>query len=169
MKQITYFLLSTVALLLQDCNGSFVGKKQKRRQIVEEILAEVERNEDLSRKKRDHLEFTQQAFSSEVGCSSGGHQPNHRFGGKDYLVSWRLGCSSFAQSEADSFCQRSGMRPISIDSSAKEREFLSLVGRENQKYFWTGGKLSGRARRGDTIQWPSGRTFNNVNWSGTGG
>merc|ERR1712013_700708 len=61
------------------------------------------------------------------------------------------------------------MRPISIDSSGEEREFLGLVGRENQKYFWTGGKLSGRTRRGDTIQWPSGKVYNNVNWSNSGG
>ena len=99
------------------------------------------------------------------GCG-GRNQPNHRFGGKDYLVSWRLGCTSFTQSGAESFCRKSNMRPISIDSSAEEREFLGLVGRENQKYFWTGGKLSGR---GSSIQWPSGRRYNSVNWSRTGG
>merc|ERR1711955_197130 len=99
------------------------------------------------------------------GCG-GRNQPNHRFGGKDYLVSWRLGCTSFTQSGAESFCRKSNMRPISIDSSVEEREFLGLVGRENQKYFWTGGKLSGR---GSSIQWPSGRRYNSVNWSRTGG
>ena len=71
------------------------------------------------------------------------------------------------------------MRPISIDSSSKEREFLGLVrwispkfpsnptsqvGREGQKYFWTGGNVRGRS-----INWPSGRSYNNVNWSNTGG
>jgi len=56
------------------------------------------------------------------------------------------------------------MRPISIDSNAKEREFLNLVGRERQRYFWTGGKV-----RGKNISWPSGRSYNKVNWSNTGG
>lgn len=56
------------------------------------------------------------------------------------------------------------MRPISIDSSAKEREFLRLVGQEQQKYFWTGGNVN----RGN-IRWPSGRRYNNVRWSNTGG
>ena len=56
------------------------------------------------------------------------------------------------------------MKPISIDSSAKEREFLDLVGRERQKYFWTGGNVRGR-----NIRWPSGRRYNNVRWSNTGG
>ena len=56
------------------------------------------------------------------------------------------------------------MKPISIDSSAKEREFLGLVGRDRQKYFWTGGNVRGR-----NIRWPSGRRYNNVRWSNTGG
>ena len=170
MWQYIFVLSVLIAPLIPNCYGSFLDQRKlkKRRQIVDEILKDVERNEELSRVKRDHLSSFQREFSSGGGCS-GGHQPNHRFGGKDYLISWRVGCSNFMQSEADSFCQRSNMRPISIDSSAEEREFLGLVGRENQKYFWTGGKLSGRTRRGDTIQWPSGRVYNNVNWSNSGG
>merc|ERR1719233_1467353 len=156
------------ALLVHDCNGSYIEqRKLKRRQIVEEILTKVERNEELARVKRDHLASSQRGFSSGGG-GSGRHQPNHRFASKDYLISWRVGCTNFMQSEADSFCQKSNMRPISIDSFAEEREFLGLVGREKQKYFWTGGKLSGGARRGDTIQWPSGRVYNDVNWSDAG-
>ena len=38
------------------------------------------------------------------------------------------------------------------------------VGSEGQKYFWTGGNVRGRS-----INWPSGRRYNNVNWSNTGG
>jgi len=91
-------------------------------------------------------------------------RPNYKFGGEDFLVSWRIGCSSFTQSGAEAFCRANNMRPISIDSSAKEREFLNLVGRERQRYFWTGGKVRGR-----NISWPSGRKYNNVNWSNTGG
>ena len=101
--------------------------------------------------------------AANEGCG-GRNQPNHRFGGKDYLISWRLGCTSFSQNGAESFCRKSNMRPISIDSSSKEREFLGLVARENQKYFWTGGKVSGRS-----ISWPSGQQYDGVNWSNTGG
>ena len=98
------------------------------------------------------------------GRCGGGNQPNHQFQGQGYLISWRLGCSSFTQGGGESFCRSNGMRPISLDSSAKEREFLGLVAREGQKYFWTGGKV-----RGQSISWPSGRSYNNVNWSNTGG
>ena len=101
--------------------------------------------------------------SANEGCG-GRNQPNHNFGGRQYLVSWRLGCTSFTQNGAEAFCRKSNMRPISIDSAAKQREFLGLVARENQKYFWTGGKVSGRS-----ISWPSGRRYDSVNWSHTGG
>merc|ERR1712154_20344 len=102
--------------------------------------------------------------SGPGGCNSGGNRPNYQFGGKDYLVSWRLGCSRLTQARADNFCRQNNMRPISIDSFEKQREFLGLVSRENQRFFWTGGRV-----RGGNIQWPSGRSFNNVNWSHTGG
>ena len=46
----------------------------------------------------------------------------------------------------------------------KKPDHISQVGREGQKYFWTGGNVRGRS-----ISWPSGRTHNNVNWSNTGG
>ena len=97
------------------------------------------------------------------GCG-GGHAPNHQFGGQNFLVSWRLGCTSFTQGEGEGFCRANGMRPISIDNSAKEREFTSLVAREGQKYFWTGGRMSG-----GRLSWPSGRFYDQVNWSHTGG
>ena len=51
-----------------------------------------------------------------------------------------------------------------IRSSAKEREFTSLVSRERQRYFWTGGRMSG-----GRVTWPSGRQYTQVNWSHTGG
>lgn len=56
------------------------------------------------------------------------------------------------------------MRGISLDSAAKEREFLGLVAKDRQRYFWTGGKVN----RGN-IKWPSGKRYNDVNWSNTGG
>merc|ERR1712203_413202 len=98
------------------------------------------------------------------GNCGGGHRPNHQFGGQNFLVSWRLGCSGFTQGQGENFCRANGMRPISINNSAKESEFTRLVSREGQKYFWTGGKVN-RGR----ISWPSGRSYNNVNWSHTGG
>ena len=79
-------------------------------------------------------------------------------------MSWRLGCTGFTQSQGEAFCRSNGMRPISIDNSGKEREFTGLVAREGQKYFWTGGKMNG-----NRISWPSGRSYNSVNWSHTGG
>ena len=75
-----------------------------------------------------------------------------------------LGCSDFTQSQAAGFCRANGMRPVSLDSPAKESEFKQLVAREGQRFFWTGGRVSGRS-----ISWPSGRTHNNVEWSHTGG
>merc|ERR1712038_841536 len=97
------------------------------------------------------------------GCG-GGHRPNHQFGGQNFLVSWRLGCTSFTQSQGEAFCRNNGMRAISIDSASKEREFTGLVAREGQRFYWTGGRVSG-----GRISWPSGRAHNNVAWSHTGG
>merc|ERR1711915_1081924 len=83
------------------------------------------------------------------GCR-GGYQPNHRYQGNDFLVSWRVGCSKFTQSEGEAFCRANGMQAISLGSSAKEREFLGLLAKDRQRYFWTGGKVNGR-----NISWPS--------------
>merc|ERR1712223_2384580 len=47
------------------------------------------------------------------GRCGGGNQPNHQFQGQGYLISWRLGCSSFTQGGGESFCRSNGMRPIS--------------------------------------------------------
>jgi len=57
-------------------------------------------------------------------------------------------------------------RQVSLDSPAKEREFLRLVGRDKQRYFWTGGKVDLRT---GNISWPSRKRYNNVAWSNTGG
>jgi len=98
------------------------------------------------------------------GRCGGGNRANHQFQGRNYLISWRLGCSSFTQGGGESFCRANGMRLVSIDSAAKEREFLGLVSREGQRFFWTGGRVRGR-----NISWPSGRRHNNIAWSSTGG
>merc|ERR1739848_211273 len=73
-------------------------------------------------------------------CSA--NQPNHDFGGKSYLVSWRSGCTSFSHGEGAAFCRSVGMQPISLDTPAKERHFTGLVAQERQKYFWTGGNVN---------------------------
>ena len=44
------------------------------------------------------------------GCSSGGNSPNHKFGGDQFLVSWRLGCSQYTQAGAENFCRQNNMR-----------------------------------------------------------
>lgn len=79
-------------------------------------------------------------------------------------MSWRIGCSKFTQSAAERFCKDNKMRAISLDSRAKEDHFLGLVAKDRQRYFWTGGKV-----RSGNIRWPSGRRYNDVNWSNTGG
>ena len=98
------------------------------------------------------------------GNCGGGHRPNHQFGGQNFLVSWRIGCNDFTQSQGEAFCRSNGMRALSIDSASKEREFTGLVAREGQRFYWTGGKVSGR-----NISWPSGRGYSTVAWSHTGG
>ena len=97
------------------------------------------------------------------GCG-GGHAPNHNFGGQNFLISWRLGCTQFTQGQGENFCSQNGMRPISLDSQAKEREFSNLVAREGQRYFWTGGQSVGNRQ----VRWSNGRV-STPNWSHTGG
>ena len=75
-----------------------------------------------------------------------------------------MGCNDFTKSQGDAFCRANGMRSVSLDSPSKEAEFKGLVAREGQRFFWTGGSVSGR-----NIRWPSGRRHNNVEWSHTGG
>lgn len=99
------------------------------------------------------------------GC--GVSSPNYSFQGRDYLLSWRGGCRSFTHGEGAAFCRSVGMSPISLDTPAKEREFTSLVRRENEKYFWTGGNVN--HGRNPSIRWPSGRTTTSNQWSNTGG
>merc|ERR1719384_2094607 len=94
------------------------------------------------------------------GCRNSG--PNHSFGGQQFLVSWRLGCSSFTASEGEAYCRANGMAAVSLDNSAKERELSGLLVREGQPYFWTGGRVNHGAR---SVTWPSGRTTSQHRWS----
>merc|ERR1712141_359767 len=81
------------------------------------------------------------------GGSCRNSEPNHSFGGQQFLVSWRLGCTSFTASEGAAYCRANGMTAVSLDSADKVRE--------GQPYFWTGGQVNHRAR---SVTWPSGRT-----------
>lgn len=65
------------------------------------------------------------------------------YNGKNYLITWRTGQSSFTYSEARSFCASRGMRMISMASDEKSRHFLGEVARDNAPYFWAGGRISG--------------------------
>merc|ERR1719481_918273 len=103
MKFTILVLLVCVSLLevVQTQSGGFIAaNRQKRRQIWEEVLAEIE-DEESSREKRQ-----------TSSCRRGFHQPNYSHLGKNYLLSWRHGCTEFSQSEAESFCRNSNMRPI---------------------------------------------------------
>ena len=66
------------------------------------------------------------------GRCGGGNSPNFQFQGRNYLLSWRLGCTDFTQSQGVAFCRSNGMRAVSLDSAAKETEFKRLVVREGQ-------------------------------------
>jgi len=110
-----------------------------------------------------------QANAASGGASGGACRasgPNHNFGGKGYLVSWRLGCTHFTQAEAAAYCRSNGLTPISLDDPSKEREFATLVAREGQPWFWTGGTVNTGAR---SVSWPNGRTTTPSLWSSTGG
>jgi hypothetical protein len=47
------------------------------------------------------------------------------------------------------------MRPVSLDNLALAQELMELAAQEGQKWFWTGGRISGQ-----TISWPNGITQN---------
>ena len=45
-------------------------------------------------------------------------------------------------------CASGGMRPVSLDSVPLAQEFMNLCGQENQKWFWSGGRINGQTLRG---------------------
>jgi len=94
------------------------------------------------------------------------------YNGKTYLISWRVGQRGFSHSGGDFWCQGQtnqgkSYRAISIEDSAEESYFTSLLERECEKYFWTGGRVLDHNSR--TISWPSGNSNGFVAWSHTGG
>lgn len=102
------------------------------------------------------------------GCPSSG--TNYNFGGKSYLLSWRLGCRSFSWGAGAAYCQQNNLKPISFESEQEVAHFTNLVAAESEKYFWTGGEMiNGHS----SIRWASGAT-QSVNslgsyWGPTGG
>ena len=79
---------------------------------------------------------------------------NHNFEGKTFLLSWKEeGRPFFSWQEAKDYCERAGMRMISLDSAAKREHFLVLTASEGIQYFWTGGRLSPDKRR---LTWENG-------------
>ena len=85
------------------------------------------------------------------------------------MISWRACSTKFTQKQAEKFCRDNGMVAISLDSRAKEDHFLGIVAQDRKRYFWTGGKMIIKGRNKGSIRWPSGRRYNDVNWSNTGG
>ncbi len=73
----------------------------------------------------------------------GGGRGNHVYNGKNYLLTWRAGQSSFTYDEARSFCASRGMRMVSLGNRAKAQHFNDELRRDNAPYFWAGGRISG--------------------------
>merc|ERR1712223_894784 len=49
---------------------------------------------------------------AKAGKCGGGNAPNHSYKGQNFLISWRLGCSKFTQSQAERFCKSNNMRAV---------------------------------------------------------
>ena len=60
-----------------------------------------------------------------------------------YHLSWRAGRSDLTWNSGVSYCQRLGMKMVSLTSQAKNSDLLARVTAE-APYFWAGGKVSGR-------------------------
>merc|ERR1711936_544775 len=144
---LTILLLSLLMVLI--CNG----QRQPNRN-------NSNNNRNNNRNNRNN-QGGRKAKQSQCG---GGNKPNHTYRGQNFLISWRLGCSKFAQSQGERFCRANNMRAVSLDSREKEDHFLGIVAKDRQRYFWTGGEV-----RNGQISWPSGRRYNDVDWSHTGG
>ena len=54
--------------------------------------------------------------------------PQKLLQGEDYLVSWRLGCTSFTASEGASYCSSNGIHPSPQEPTLKENLTCMLVG-----------------------------------------
>ena len=98
----------------------------------------------------------QQGFRQAAG-GGGGCTPsaNYQSGGKNFWVSWRTCGTQFRADQIPGACASGGMRPVTLSDPALAQEFMNLAAQEGQKWFWTGGRISGQ-----TISWPNGQSQN---------
>ena len=89
-------------------------------------------------------------FSRPAPVSSGPSGPvatgggsTVEFRGQRYVLSWREGQSDMTWDQARSFCQRKGMRMISLDSSDKIQHFFGIISSDNAPFIWAGATKSG--------------------------
>lgn len=87
------------------------------------------------------------------------------------MVTWKIGCSKFEQSEAKEYCRSMGMEPVSLDSPEKQDNFNRLIAQDAQRYFWTGGEVDHERR---VVGWNNARATpigfdQSSHWSHTGG
>jgi hypothetical protein len=97
--------------------------------------------------------------------------PNHFYNGQGYVVTWKIGCTSFEQHEAKEYCNSMGMEPVSLDTPAKQNEFNRLIAQDAQRFFWTGGIVD---HANQVVGWsnPASNTIrfsDSLHWSHTGG
>ena len=88
-----------------------------------------------------------------------------------YVVTWKIGCSTFEQHEAKEYCNSMGMEPVSLDTPAKQNEFNRLIAQDAQRFFWTGGIVD---HANQVVGWsnPASNTIrfsDSLHWSHTGG
>ena len=112
------------------------------------------------------------SFSISGGTSKcGAAAPNHFWNGVGYVVTWKIGCTTFEQQEAKEYCQSLGMEPVSLDTPAKQNEFNRLIAQDAQRFFWTGGIVD---HANQVVGWsnPASNTIrfsDSLHWSHTGG
>ena len=76
-------------------------------------------------------------------ASQGNSNVNYEGPSGKYHLSWRAGRSDLTWNSGVSYCQRLGMKMVSLTSQAKNSDLLARVTAE-APYFWAGGKVSGR-------------------------
>ena len=92
----------------------------------------------------------QGGFRQGGGCTP---TINYQSRGRNFWVSWRTCPTEFRGDQVPGVCASGGMRPVSLNDPSLAQEFMNLCAAERQKWFWTGGRVSGQ-----TISWPNGVT-----------
>ena len=78
---------------------------------------------------------------SSSSSSSGGSTVQFR--GVNYVLSWREGQSEMTWDQARAYCQRKGLRMISLDSPDKVQHFCGIIGSDNAPFIWAGATKNG--------------------------